>query len=229
MGVVEMKYLSDVRTTFDSIVFEWDECKSNIQNVYEFAVVFLKITDPYDKLSTRVMEHTLRTMKIAERIMNKECVDKEIVLVSLLLHDISKTLCENSHNLLSFRLAELFFEKYNYLDKKKKKILDCILYHSAKDLETIDLTPEMKVVMDADIIDEIGILLISRISLRTMNKNYSINELIKTIDNKYSKIDKETAYLKTKTGKDIYLQKKKKLKEYIDNFKMEISEYKIYK
>ena len=83
MGVVEMKYLSDVRTTFDSIVFEWDECKSNIQNVYEFAVVFLKITDPYDKLSTRVMEHTLRTMKIAERIMNKECVDKEIVLVSL--------------------------------------------------------------------------------------------------------------------------------------------------
>ena len=193
MGVVEMKYLSDVRTTFDSIVFEWDECKSNIQNVYEFAVVFLKITDPYDKLSTRVMEHTLRTMKIAERIMNKECVDKEIVLVSLLLHDISKTLCENSHNLLSFRLAELFFEKYNYLDKKKKKILDCILYHSAKDLETIDLTPEMKVVMDADIIDEIGILLISRISLRTMNKNYSINELIKTIDNKNSKIDKETA------------------------------------
>jgi HD superfamily phosphodiesterase len=229
MDVVEMKYLSDVRTTFDSIVFEWDECKSNIQNAYEFAVVFLKITDPYDKLSTRVMEHTLRTMKIAERIMNKECVDKEIVLVSLLLHDISKTLCENSHNLLSFRLAELFFEKYNYLDKKKKKILDCILYHSAKDLETIDLTPEMKVVMDADIIDEIGILLISRISLRTMNKNYSINELIKTVDNKYSKIDRETAYLKTKTGKDIYLQKKKKLKEYIDNFKMEISEYKIYK
>ena len=229
MGVVEMKYLSDVRTTFDSIVFEWDECKSNIQNVYEFAVVFLKITDPYDKLSTRVMEHTLRTMKIAERIMNKECVDKEIVLVSLLLHDISKTLCENSHNLLSFRLAELFFEKYNYLDKKKKKILDCILYHSAKDLETIDLTPEMKVVMDADIIDEIGILLISRISLRTMNKNYSINELIKTIDNKYSKIDKETAYLKTKTGKDIYLQKKKKLKEYIDNFKMEIAQFIIYK
>ena len=215
MGVVEMKYLSDVRTTFDSIVFEWDECKSNIQNVYEFAVVFLKITDPYDKLSTRVMEHTLRTMKIAERIMNKECVDKEIVLVSLLLHDISKTLCENSHNLLSFRLAELFFEKYNYLDKKKKKILDCILYHSAKDLETIDLTPEMKVVMDADIIDEIGILLISRISLRTMNKNYSINELIKTVDNKYSKIDKETAYLKTKTGKDIYLQKKKKNYEFL--------------
>ena len=224
-----MKYLSDVRTTFESIVFEWDECKSNIQNVYEFAVVFLKITDPYDKLSTRVMEHTLRTMKIAERIMNKECVDKEVVLISLVLHDISKTLCENSHNLLSFRLAELFFEKYHYLDKKKKKILDCILYHSAKDLETIDLTPEMKVVMDADIIDEIGILLISRISLRTMNKNYSINELIKTVENKYSKIDRETEYLKTKTGKDIYLQKKKKLKEYIDNFKMEISEYKIYK
>ena len=62
-----------------------------------------------------------------------------------------------------------------------------------------------------------------------IDDDLAINELIKTVENKYNKIDRETEYLKTKTGKDIYLQKKKKLKEYIDNFKMEISEYKIYK
>lgn len=224
-----MKYLADVKSTFDSIIFEWDECKSNVQNIYDFIVLFLKISDPYDKLSTRILEHTLRVMKIADRILNKEIADREIVMVSILLHDVSKTLCENSHNLLSFRLAELLLDKYKYLEHKKKKILDCILYHSAKDLETIDLTPEMKVMMDADIIDEIGILLISRICLRTHNKNYSVHELEKLLDNKYAKIERETVFLKTKTGRDLYIQKKKKFKEYIDAFKIESAEFKIYK
>lgn len=224
-----MKYMADVKSTFDSIIFEWDECKSNIENVYEFVEIFLKITDPYNKISTRILEHTLRVMKLADRIMNKETADREIVLISILLHDISKTICEKSHHLLSYRLAELLFDKFHYLDHKKKKILDCILYHSAKDLETIDLTQEMKVIMDADILDEVGILLISRICLRTHNKNYSVHELEKLLDNKYTKIEREVVYLKTKTGRDLYIQKKKKFKEYLDAFKMETAEYKINK
>lgn len=221
-----MKYLSDIKSTFDSIVFEWDETKSNIQNTYEFVDIFLKITDPYNKISTRIIEHTLRTIKIAEKLMNKEVADKEVVIITLLLHDISKTVCDNSHNLVSHRLAELFFEKFPYVDKKKKKILDGILYHSAKDLNSLDLTPELKVIMDADILDEIGILLISRVCLRTHNKNLSIQELIKLLDNKYAKIDRELAFVKTKTGKEMYIQKRKKLKEYIDALKIESAEYK---
>ena len=221
-----MKYLSDIKSTFDSIVFEWDETKSNIQNTYEFVDIFLKITDPYNKISTRIIEHTLRTIKIAEKLMNKEVADKEVVILTLLLHDISKTVCDNSHNLVSHRLAELFFEKFPYVDKKKKKILDGILYHSAKDLNSLDLSPEMKVIMDADILDEIGILLISRVCLRTHNKNLSIQELIKLLDNKYAKIDRESAFVKTKTGKEMYIQKRKKLKEYIDALKIESAEYK---
>ena len=222
-----MKYLSDIKSTFDSIVFEWDECKSNIQNVHNFVDIFLKITDPYNKISTRIMEHSMRTIKIADKLLTKEVADREVVIVTLLLHDISKTVCDNSHNLVSHRLAELFFNKFNYLDNKKKKILDCILYHSAKDLGSLDLTPEMKVVMDADILDEIGILLISRVCLRSHNKNLSIQELIKLLDNKYAKIDKELTYVKTKTGKEMYIQKRKKLKEYIEALKIESAEYKI--
>ena len=169
----------------------------------------------------------MRTIKLAERLMNKEIADKEIVIVTLLLHDISKTVCENSHNLVSHRLAEIFFEKFPYLDKKKKKILDCILYHSAKDLESLDLTAEMKVVMDADINDEVGMLLISKVCLRSHNKNLSTAELIKSLDNKYSKIERETELLKTKTGREQYIQKKKKLKEYIDALKVECAQYKL--
>ncbi len=222
-----LKYIADIKSTFDSIIFEWDETKSNIHNVHEFVEIFLKISDPYDKISTRVYEHSMRTIKIAERLMNKEIADKEIVIVSLLLHDISKTVCDSQHNLVSYRLAELLFNKYPYLDKKKKKILDCILYHSAKDLDSLDLTSELKVVMDADILDEVGILLISKVCLRSHNKNLSMQELLKSLDNKYAKIEKETQLLKTKTGKEQYIQKKKKLKEYIDALKAEVAQYKL--
>ena len=62
--------------------------------------------------------------------------------------------------------------------------------------------------MDADILDEIGILLISRVCLRTHN-NLSIQELIKLLDNKYAKIDRELALVKTKTGREMYIQKER--------------------
>lgn len=224
-----MNNVPNVKSTFDSINFTWDHDKTNIENIHEFVTIFLELTDPHDKLATRILEHTLRTIKIAEKIMNKEIADREIVIVSILLHDIGKTLCDNSHNLVSFRLAELLFDKYEYDSNKKNKILNCILYHSAKDVKTLDLSSEQKVVMDADILDEIGILLIARICLRTPNKNSSIHEIIKSLESKYNKIDKESSLLKTKYGSEIYCQKKKKYREFIDQLKMETAEFKLSK
>lgn len=217
----------NVRSTFDSINFTWDYDKSNIENIYNFTTIFLELTDPHDKLATRILEHTMRTIKIAERIMSKEIADREIVIISILLHDVGKTLCDNSHNLVSFRLAELLLNKYEYDKNRKQKILNCILYHSAKDVKTLDLTSEQKVVMDADIIDEIGILLIARICLRTPNKNSSIHEIIKSLETKYNKIDRESILLKTRCGSDIYCQKKKRYRDYIDQLRIETAEFKL--
>lgn len=221
--------MPNVKSTFDSINFTWDYKKTNIENVYNFVKIFLDLTDPHDKLSTRIFEHTLRTIKIAERLMNRELADKEVVTIALLLHDVGKTLCDNSHHLVSYRLAELLLNEYKFEENKKKKILNCILYHSAKDVKTLDLSNEQKVVMDADIIDEIGVLLIARICLRTPNKNSSIHEIIKSLETKYNKIDKESSLLKTKYGAEIYCQKKKKYKEYIEQLKIETAEFKLKK
>lgn len=215
----------NVKSTVESIHFEWDSTKTSVENVHEFVKIYLHITDPHNKLSTRIYEHTMRTMKLAERILSKEVADREVVMIALLLHDIGKTLCDNSHNLVSFRIAELLLEKQNFNETNKKKILDCILYHSAKDITTLDLTAEQKVIMDADILDEIGILTISRICLRNNDRNSSIREVIKILDQKYMKIEKETTYLKTTVGAKLYNQKKKKLKENIDQLKLECVEF----
>lgn len=217
----------NVKSTFDSIVFEWKNDVSLYENIHSFIQIFLSITDPNDKISTRVYEHTMRTIKIAEKIMSKELADRDVVIISLLLHDIGKTLCDSSHNLVSYRLTELLFEKIDIDKIKAKRILDCILYHSAKDVETLDLSNEQKVVMDADILDEVGLLLITKVCLRTQNKNISVHDMIKTIENKYSKIDKETSLLKTKYGLELYIQKKKKFRDNITQLKIESEQYKI--
>ena len=219
----------NVKSTFDSISFEWDKNESNIENIYNFCTIFLNLTDPHNKISTRILEHNMRTIKIAEKIMTKEIADREIVIISLLMHDIGKTLCDTDHNLISYRIAELLFNKFDVLPTKKKKILDAILYHSAKNLSTLDISDELKVIMDADIIDEVGLLLIAKICLRVSNKNISISSLLSTLDNKYQKVNKETDLLKTKYGKELYCQRKKKLKEDIERLKIESIEYKIKK
>lgn len=215
----------NVKSTIDSIHFEWNEKQNAVYNIHEYIKLYFSITDPHNKLTNRIYEHTMRTMKIAERLMAKEVVDRDVVLISLLLHDIGKTLCDNSHNLVSFRIAELLLEKYKYPEIKRKKILDCILYHSAKDISTLDLTAEQKVVMDADILDEVGILSISRTCLRHNDRNCSIHEITKTLEQKYHKVDKESSYLKTAFGLKLYNQKKKIFREQINQLKVECSEF----
>lgn len=217
----------NVKSTIETIHFEWDESKTTIYNIHKYIKIYLSITDPHNKLSNRIYEHTMRTMKIAEKILTKEVADRDVVLVSLLLHDIGKTLCDNSHNLVSFRIAELLLDKYKFPETKRKKVLDCILYHSAKDISTLDLSPEQKVMMDADILDEIGVLSISRICLRHSDRNCSIHEIVRTLEQKQHKIEKETSYLKTEFGLKLYNQKKKAFKEQINQLKSESAEYSI--
>ena len=62
---------SNVKTTFESIIFDWDYNLTNIQNIYNFCKIYLNLTDPHDKISTRILEHSLRAIKIAEKIMRR--------------------------------------------------------------------------------------------------------------------------------------------------------------
>ena len=210
----------------DNLNIEYDDSKSPLLNLYNMSILFLVKTDPENKISTRIIQHTLRSMKIADRIMKKELADRSIVMTSLLLHDLGKTLTESRHDLVSYDLAIHFLKYTKIPEDKQKRILDCILYHSAKNLKSLDLTMEQKVVMDADILDEIGILSIVKYCLKC-NKNKDIDEIIKHMDDVYTKIDKETVYLQTKYGKELYAQKKKKYREIMELFRLEAGMFNI--
>ena len=87
---------------------EYDDTKSDLVNLYNFAIIFLDKTDKDDKLKTRIIQHTLRTMKLADKILKKELADRQIVITSLLLHDLGKTLTESRHDLVSMTFQKYF-------------------------------------------------------------------------------------------------------------------------
>lgn len=188
---------------------------------------YLYKTDIDGKLDTRIYQHTLRTMNYADKILKKEKADREVVLAALLLHDIGKTITDQRHDIVSYTLAKEILTRLEVDEKKRNKILDCILFHSSKSINCLDLTIEQQIVMDADILDEIGVLTIVKYCVAKMNRNIDIYSILEGLELKYDAIEKEQIYVKTKHGLDLYIKKKKNLKSVIDDFKLEIEMFKI--
>lgn len=216
-----------VNSVIDNMDIKRDMNKSLISQVDEFVVEFLNRTDVYNKLHTRIYQHTLRCMNIAESLIKKEKCDREIIMISLLLHDIGKTMTTHKHDIVSYNIARKVLPKLNIPEKRIEKILDCVLMHSSKDICTLDLTIEQKVVMDADILDEIGCLSIVKQSLKSKNRNKDANLLKGEFEEILNKIIREESNVKTAHGKILYSRKKKVLKDIIEKYNEEIEMYTI--
>lgn len=97
-------------------------------------------------------QHVQYVYKYADLLSYLVPVDKEIVQLSSLLHDISMTddsLDRSKHNEFSVKIAEELLMKANYSEKKIEPVKKCILNHSSKRKE-FRTTLEEQVLVDAD-------------------------------------------------------------------------------
>ena len=98
----------------------------------------------------------------AERLMNGEInVNNEAVLIAAAFHDIGYALCEdnNQHAESSAIICEQYLKQNGY----KADFIDLVLYlvknHSCKQLlSQADAPLELIILMEADILDETGVL-----------------------------------------------------------------------
>lgn len=217
----------NISTVMDVLDIKSDNTKPLLKHLHEIVKKYLYKTDIDGKLDTRIYQHTLRTMKYADKILKKEKADREVVLAALLLHDIGKTITEQRHDIVSYALAKEILTKLEVEENKRNKIINCILFHSSKSLYCLDLTMEQKVVMDADILDEIGVLTVTKYCVAKMNRNVDIMSILKGLEYKYNEIEKEQTNVKTKYGLELYIKKKKNLKNIIDDFRSELEMFNI--
>ena len=127
--------------------------------------------------------HVPEVARWAEIILkNHPEIDKEIVLISVWLHDIgSYPVTKTDHAVLGEKLAKDFLMKNNYDKEKLPKVLHCIRAHRCRDVKP--LTIEAKLVTCCDSASHlmdyvyISILIDARLSKSYQLSKYAFDKL----------------------------------------------------
>lgn len=107
--------------------------------------------------------HTERVWRLARLIAKTENCNQEIVEISALLHDIADPKFHNGDETLALEISEKFLNEIGMEAQKIEQILFIIKHISFKNKgETIEKTKELEIVQDADRLDAMGAIGISR-------------------------------------------------------------------
>jgi len=127
-------------------------------------------------------------------------VDKEVLEIAALLHDVSMNdinLDRENHNVYGASIAEDILMKYNYPKDKIDLVKKCILNHSSKRKE-FRTTLEEKILVDADGLshfDSIDSLYSFASTVKEMDDNEALLYLKDKLTKDYSELSKDILYL----------------------------------
>ncbi len=150
-------------------------------------------------------EHTLRVLKWAERIQHHEGGDLNVITMAVLLHDVGWE--EHiPHQEASFHYAQAYLQQFDVEHAVKAKICQAVLLHNQRHVPEHQLSLEEKVVMDADALDEIGLLSIVWDALGTAceHETYSYTTVFERIQQHQSGLYAHEEQFKTPTGLMLY-------------------------
>ena len=99
-------------------------------------------------------EHIMRVYRWAIRLQAKLGGDLDIIVLSALLHDVGWEE-GRPHEEVSAEIAVDYLDSIGVDPEKIRRVGEIIMKHEDKDTED-DLTLECRIVMDADLLDEIG-------------------------------------------------------------------------
>ena len=101
-------------------------------------------------------EHIMRVYRWAIRLQAKLGGNLDVIVLSALLHDVGWDE-KRPHEEVSAEIAVEYLDSLEMDPETIKKVGEIILLHNDKDTEK-DLSLECKIVMDADLLDEVGAL-----------------------------------------------------------------------
>ncbi len=133
--------------------------------------IFQEVKNEVEKImgginSCHELEHTERVYKLAMHIGKKENADLEILSFAAILHDIARKEEDESSGKIDHAkrgaiLAKEILEKYGLPEEKIQKVTRCIETHRYRKSKTPE-TKEAKILYDADKLDAIGAIGLSR-------------------------------------------------------------------
>jgi uncharacterized protein len=169
-------------------------------------------------------EHCMRVYHWALRINSAERGDRDVIAIASLFHDIGKTVnLDYSHADIGADICNAYLTTICYPSEKRVKIVQAIRLHPYKDNPSLSLTLEEKILMDADLLDEVGALTAVWDSMATaMEDMPDYLKVYKRSSRFYSKVARKKESIKTDTGRLFYEQRLDVLSGFIENLGFEL-------
>lgn len=145
-------------------------------------------------------EHIQYVYKYVVLLSENKNVDREVLELSALLHDIAMTdrsLVRAKHNEYSSVIAEQLLRENNYPSDKVQLVKKCILNHSSKRVE-FRTTEEERILVDADGLshfDSINNLYSLAHNVMELNDEETINFIKDKLTKDYNEISDDLKYL----------------------------------
>jgi uncharacterized protein len=155
-------------------------------------------------------EHTLRVLKLCERLSSSQDVDQVVLKIAAYLHDVGRSWQDKSngeicHALKGVEIAGPLLDTLDISPSQKQNILHCIKAHRFRDNQTPQ-TIEAKILFDADKLDSIGAIGIARAYLFA-------GEIGARLHNSENDLSNTREYSKEDTGYREYMVKLRKVKD----------------
>lgn len=166
-------------------------------------------------------DHIMRVYRWAIKLQAKEGGDLDIISLAALFHDAGWEE-DRPHWEVSAEIAVEYLAEMDYDVAKIGRIGEIIMRHNDKDT-TEDLSLECRIVMDADLLDEVGAMSILWDSMATACEDEaSYKKAYYRIKNYYRINQPKISRCKTATGRMEYSKRMKCIADYLNELEREL-------
>jgi uncharacterized protein len=166
------------------------------------------------------LDHVLRVRDIALKIAEAipEPVDREVLEVAALLHDIGRVSRDKDHAKRSAEIAYIILKLACFPEDKVGKVVEAIQSHSFSE-GVKPMSIEAKILSDADKLDALGVIGIARVFAFSGSRGRSLKE---SIQHFYDKILQLPNLLFTDIAKSIAIKRIDVVKKFLEDLEKEI-------
>ncbi|MEW6228845.1 MAG: HD domain-containing protein [Bacillota bacterium] len=167
-------------------------------------------------------EHTMRVYAWARRIQRVEGGDLEIISLAVLFHDVGWDE-HGPHAEISAAIAEEYLTNASFPEEKIERIASIVRNHSSKSRVVAALSLEDQIVMDADLLDEVGAISIAWDCMATAyEENPTYQKAYERIRRYFEKSKERGTLLKTNAGRRFYQERLEFIQNFMANFEYEL-------
>ena len=169
--------------------------------------------------------HTLRVVGWVKRLCAAEKCNERLTVIAAIFHDSGyDQRNSDEHPIMGERICRSYMHEHGFALDDINAVCSMVRQHSYKKRPADGLSMELRVLMDADLLDELGLTIIMWDAMDEGHKNqggyYSVLERVKQA---YVRLKKLLPTLKTDTGRAEYEKGLKVLESAIERLEYELN------